>query len=113
VYSVGTTGIPVINVNNNCSTGSTALFLARQAIEGGLAECVLAVGFEQMQKGALASTWNDRTNPLDKHVDVMNAEQGVNQAPFAAQMFGGAAREYRWKHGTKRETFAKISEKAR
>lgn len=113
VYSVGTTGIPVINVNNNCSTGSTALYLARQAIEGGLAECVLAVGFEQMQKGALASTWNDRTNPLDKHVDVMNAEQGVNQAPFAAQMFGGAAREYRWKHGTKRETFAKISEKAR
>ncbi len=113
VYSVGTTGIPVINVNNNCSTGSTALFLARQAIEGGLAECVLAVGFEQMQKGALASTWNDRTNPLDKHVDVMNAEQGVNQAPFAAQMFGGAAREYRWKYGTKKETFAKISEKAR
>ena len=113
VYSVGTTGIPVINVNNNCSTGSTALYLARQAIEGGLAECVLAVGFEQMQKGALASTWNDRTNPLDKHVDVMNAEQGVNQAPFAAQMFGGAGREYRWKHGTKKETFAKISEKAR
>ncbi len=113
VYSVGTTGIPVINVNNNCSTGSTALYLARQAIEGGLAECVLAVGFEQMQKGALAAGWNDRTNPLDKHVDVMNAEQGVNQAPFAAQMFGGAGREYRWKYGTKRETFAKISEKAR
>ncbi|MBL8913854.1 MAG: lipid-transfer protein [Archangium sp.] len=113
VYSVGQTGIPVINVNNNCSTGSTALYLARQAIEGGLAECVLAVGFEQMQKGALNSAWNDRTNPLDKHVDVMNAEQGVNQAPFAAQMFGGAGREYRWKYGTKRETFAKISEKAR
>jgi acetyl-CoA acetyltransferase len=113
VYTVGTTGIPVINVNNNCSTGSTALFLARQAIEGGLAECVLAVGFEQMQKGALAAAWNDRTNPLDQHVDVMNAEQGVNQAPFAAQMFGGAGREYRWEHGTKRETFAKISAKAR
>ncbi|MFO0601034.1 MAG: lipid-transfer protein [Myxococcaceae bacterium] len=113
VYSVGQTGIPVINVNNNCSTGSTALYLARQAIEGGLAECVLAVGFEQMQKGALASGWNDRTNPLDKHVDVMNEQQGVNQAPFAAQMFGGAGREYRWKYGTKRETFAKISAKAR
>lgn len=113
VYSVGMTGIPVINVNNNCSTGSTALYLARQAIEGGLAECVLAVGFEQMQKGALAAGWNDRTNPMDKHVDVMNEEQGVNQAPFAAQMFGGAGREYHWKYGTKRETFAKISAKAR
>jgi acetyl-CoA acetyltransferase len=113
VYSVGQTGIPVINVNNNCSTGSSALYLARQAIEGGLAECVLAVGFEQMQKGALASAWNDRTNPLDKHVNVMNEQQGVNQAPFAAQMFGGAGREYRWKHDTKRETFAKIAAKAR
>jgi acetyl-CoA acetyltransferase len=113
VYSVGKTGIPVINVNNNCSTGSSALYLARQAIEGGLAECVLAVGFEQMQKGALSSAWNDRTNPMDQHVNVMNEQQGVNQAPFAAQMFGGAGREYRWKHDTKRETFAKIAEKAR
>lgn len=113
VYAVGQTGLPVINVNNNCSTGSSALYLARQAIEGGLAECVLAVGFEQMQKGALASSWNDRTNPLDKHVNVMNEQQGVNQAPFAAQMFGGAGREYRWKHDTRRETFAKIASKAR
>ena len=113
VYEVGLTGIPVFNVNNNCSTGSSALFLARQAIEGGLSECVLAVGFEQMQKGALAAQWNDRTNPLDRHANVMNEEQGVTGAPGAAQMFGGAGREYRWKYGTKRETFAKVAEKAR
>ncbi|MBM4381545.1 MAG: lipid-transfer protein, partial [Deltaproteobacteria bacterium] len=87
--------------------------LARQAVEGGLAECVLAVGFEQMEKGALASKYNDRTNPLDQHVDVMNRAQGFGGAPPAAQMFGGAGREYRWRYGTKRETFAKISEKAR
>ncbi len=113
VYEVGLTGIPVVNVNNNCSTGSTALYLARQAVEGGLAECVLAVGFEQMQKGALVAQWNDRTNPLDRHANVMNEEQGVTGAPGAAQMFGGAGREYRWKYGTKRETFAKVAEKAR
>jgi acetyl-CoA acetyltransferase len=113
VYDVGLTGIPVFNVNNNCSTGSTALMLARQAVEGGLAECVLAVGFEQMQKGALEAKWSDRTNPLDKHVGTMNDQQGFNQAPAAAQMFGGAGREYRWKYGTRRETFAKVSVKAR
>ena len=113
VYEVGLTGIPVFNVNNNCSTGSTALMLAQQAVAGGMAECVLAVGFEQMEKGALGSKWNDRTNPLDKHAGVMNDLQGFSGAPPAAQMFGGAGREYRWKHGTKRETFAKISEKAR
>src|SRR6185503_12059691 len=113
VYEVGLTGIPVFNVNNNCSTGSTALMLARQAVEGGLAECVLALGFEKMEKGALGSKYSDRANPLEPHVNVMNKVQGFNQAPPAAQMFGGAGREYRWKHGTKRETFGKIAEKAR
>ena len=113
VYAgVGLNGIPVVNVNNNCSTGSTAMFLARQAIEAG-AECVLALGFEKMEKGALGSKFDDRTNPLEKFVEVMARVQGFNQAPPAAQMFGGAGREYRWKYGTKRETFAKISEKAR
>ncbi len=113
VYEVGLTGIPVFNVNNNCSTGSSALMLGAQAIAGGVAECVLVVGFEQMEKGALSAKWTDRTNPLDKHANVMSELQGFNQAPPAAQMFGGAGREYQWKYGTKRETFAKISAKAR
>ena len=113
LYKVGLTGIPVVNVNNNCSTGSSALFLARQAIEGGLAECVIALGFEKMERGALGSKFNDRENPMSQHAQVMMDAQGFNQAPPAAQMFGGAGREYRWQHGTKRETFGKIAEKAR
>jgi sterol carrier protein 2 len=113
VYELGLTGIPVVNVNNNCSTGSSALFLARQAIEGGLAECVIALGFEKMERGALGAKFNDRENPMSQHAQVMMDTQGFNQAPPAAQMFGGAGREYRWKYGTKRETFGKIAEKAR
>lgn len=113
LYDLGLTGIPVINVNNNCSTGSTALFLGRQAVEGGLAECVLVVGFEQMEKGALGTKYTDRAQPLEGHVMLMNRVQGFVQAPVAAQMFGGAGREYRWKYGTKKETFGKIAEKAR
>jgi acetyl-CoA acetyltransferase len=113
VYEVGLTGIPVINVNNNCSTGSTALYLGRQAVEGGLAECVLVVGFEKMEKGALGSKFTDRANPIEQHANVMLKVQGFNQSPPTAQMFGGAGREYRWRYGAKRETFGKISEKAR
>jgi len=112
-YELGLTGIPVLNVNSNCSTGSSALYLARQAIEGGMAECVLVLGFEKMEKGALGSHFSDRESPMGKHLEVMISEQGFNQAPVAAQMFGGAGREYMWQHGTKRETFAKIAEKAR
>jgi acetyl-CoA acetyltransferase len=113
VYEVGVTGIPVFNVNNNCSTGSSALMLGAQAIAGGMAQCVLVVGFEKMEKGALGSKFTDRTNPLDQHAGVMNKLQGFTQAPPAAQMFGGAGREYMWNHGTKKETFAKIAVKAR
>ncbi|HSO37595.1 MAG TPA: lipid-transfer protein [Labilithrix sp.] len=113
VYELGLTGIPVFNVNNNCSTGSSALMLAKQAVEGGIVECALALGFEKMEKGALGSKFTDRTNPLEWFAGLMSKVQGFNQAPPAAQMFGGAGREYRFKYGTKRETFAKISEKAR
>ncbi len=112
-YEVEMTGIPVINVNNNCATGSTALYLARQAILGGQAECVLALGFEQMQRGAIGATWTDRPNPMEPHCEVMQKSTGINAAPMAAQMFGGAGREYRWRYGTRRETFARIAEKAR
>ena len=113
VYELGLTGIPVFNVNNNCSTGSTALMLGRQAIEGGLAECVLVVGFEKMERGALGSKFDDRLHPLDQHIKVMDDVQGFAQAPASAQMFGGAGREYRWRYGAKRETFGKVAVKAR
>ncbi len=65
LYQVGMSGIPVVNVNNNCSTGSTALFLARQAIASGAADCVLVLGFEQMSPGALGSVFSDRPSPFD------------------------------------------------
>jgi acetyl-CoA acetyltransferase len=113
VYELGLTGIPVFNVNNNCSTGSSALMLAKQAVEGGIVECALALGFEKMEKGALGSKFTDRTNPLEWFAGLMSNVQGFNQAPPAAQMFGGAGREYRFKYGTKRETFAKVAHKAR
>jgi acetyl-CoA acetyltransferase len=113
IYEVGLTGIPIFNVNNNCSTGSTALMLAAQAVAGGVAECVLAVGFEKMEKGALGSKFGDRANPVEQHAGVMVKVQGFNQAPPAAQMFGGAGREYRWKYGTRKETFGQVSVKAR
>jgi len=114
VYGLGMTGVPVFNVNNNCATGSSALFLARQAVESGLVECALALGFEQMVPGALGATFTDRTNPMKRMFKEMANLQGVDkQAPGAAQYFGGAGREYAEQYGTRDETFAKIAEKAR
>ncbi|WP_092803640.1 lipid-transfer protein [Rhodococcus globerulus] len=113
IYGLGLTGIPVINVNNNCATGSSALFLARQAVASGTVECALAVGFEQMKPGALKRVWDDRPAPMFRFDDLMTEIQGVHDGPHAAQMFGGAGLSHMEKYGTKPETFAKISVKAR
>lgn len=113
IYGLGLTGIPVINVNNNCATGSSALFLARQAVASGTVECALAFGFEQMKPGALKRVWDDRPAPMFRFDDLMTEIQGVHDGPRAAQMFGGAGLSHMEKYGTKPETFAKISVKAR
>jgi len=114
LYRLGLTGIPVVNVNNNCSTGSTALFLARQAVESGAAECALAVGFEQMSPGALTERWTDRPTPLSPFFETARRIRGWDEnVPMAPQLFAGAQREYRERYGTRPETFAKISEKSR
>ncbi|XP_051026881.1 sterol carrier protein 2 [Acomys russatus] len=107
-HSLGLTGIPIINVNNNCSTGSTALFMARQLIQGGVADCVLALGFEKMERGSLAIKYSDRSNPVDKHLDVLINKHGLSAHPVAPQMFGHAGKEHMEKYGTKVEHFAKI-----
>jgi sterol carrier protein 2 len=101
VYQLGCTGIPVYNVNNNCSTGSTALFMAKQFVEGGLADCVLALGFEKMEKGSLGAKYMDRTNPMDKQLQVMVDLRGFESAPPTAQFFGNAGREHMEKYGTR------------
>jgi sterol carrier protein 2 len=110
-YELGHSGIPIYNVNNNCSTGSTALFMAKQFIEGGLADCTMALGFEKMEKGSLGIKYTDRTVALDKHMKVMVDTCGVVQAPVAAQMFGNAGIEHNEKYGTTPEHFAKIGYK--
>lgn len=112
LYRVGMTGIPVVNVNNNCSTGSTALFLARQAIASGAADCVLALGFEQMKPGALGSVFNDRVSAFAEFDRVTDDLVGMPEIPLALRYFGGAGLEHMKRHGTPLETFAHIRAKA-
>ncbi|HZV64341.1 MAG TPA: lipid-transfer protein [Telluria sp.] len=112
LYQVGMTGIPVINVNNNCSTGSTALYLARQAIASGAADCVLVLGFEQMSPGALGSVFTDRPSPFDPFDAVTDKLVGMPEIPLALRYFGGAGLSHMKKYGTPFEAFAKIRAKA-
>ncbi|KAI9749812.1 MAG: E2 SUMO-conjugating protein ubc9 [Chaenotheca gracillima] len=108
-YQFGMTQIPIYNVNNNCSTGSTGLHLARTMISNGAADCVLVVGFEKMAAGSLQSHYTDRANPTGTSVDMMKETRGVAKAPGAAQLFGNAGREYMEKYGATEDDFAEIA----
>jgi acetyl-CoA acyltransferase len=108
VYGLGLTGIPVVNVNNNCSTGSTALHMARQAVRGGIADCALALGFEKMEMGSLGVKYTDRTNPMDKHMTRMFEMRDPEESPFAPQMFGNAGRDHMRKYGSEPDHYAWI-----
>ncbi|MGI8678302.1 MAG: lipid-transfer protein [Jatrophihabitans sp.] len=110
VYELGMTGIPIVNVNNNCSTGSTALYLAAQSIRGGLADCTLALGFEKMKPGSLTTSYEDREQPMLRHLLAL-AELQDFAMPAAPYMFGAAGREHMQKYGTTAEQFAKIGYK--
>ncbi|AHK28809.1 Non-specific lipid-transfer protein [Rhodococcus opacus PD630] len=110
VYELGLTGIPIVNVNNNCSTGSTALFLATQAVRSGQVDCALALGFEKMQAGSLGSTYDDREQPMMRHLLAL-AELQEFAMPPAPYMFGAAGKEHMERFGTTAEQFAEIGVK--
>ncbi len=112
LYDVGMTGIPIVNVNNNCSTGSTALYLARQAVASGSVDCALALGFEQMEQGALTAKFPDRPTPFERFDAETEALVGLPGVPLALRYFGGAGMAHMQKYGTRMETFAEIRAKA-
>ncbi|WP_434951529.1 lipid-transfer protein [Shewanella sp. HL-SH4] len=111
-YDVIQSGIPIINVNNNCSSGSTALYLARQAVMSGEVECVLAFGFEEMQPGALGSNWQDRESPFTRIAPVLS-QFNAPDGPIALRAFGAAGRHYMDKYNVTAELFAKVAVKSR
>ncbi|KAK9897152.1 thiolase-like protein [Cystobasidium minutum MCA 4210] len=111
LYALGMTQIPIVNVNNNCSTGSSALYLASQMVESGACECTMALGFEKMAPGSLANAFNDRTNPLDKTLEVVGEIGSSSHGPFAARVFGSGGEEYCKRFGATWEDIAAIASK--
>ena len=112
LYDAFMTGIPVVNVNNNCSSGSTAIFLARQAVASGAVECALAFGFEEMQPGALGSAWEDRESPFENFLKVLDDKE-YPEAPLALRCFGAAGHDYMQKYDASADLFAKVAVKTR
>lgn len=93
-YQFGMTGIPVYNTNNACATGSTGLHMARTLVRSGAADCILVIGFEQMQPGSIKSGWSDRPSPMGLATTMMEDQFGKHNSPRNAQYFANAGQEY-------------------
>ncbi|KAH9476997.1 Non-specific lipid-transfer protein [Psilocybe cubensis] len=114
LYNLGLTNIPIINVNNNCSTGSSALYQANNAVKYGEVECSMALGFERMKPGSLGTNFPDRPSPMqlfNQRSFDLEAELGENHGPGAPRMFDNGAQEYFDKYGGGVEHLAKIASK--
>ncbi|GBE78493.1 thiolase-like protein [Sparassis latifolia] len=116
LYNLGMTGIPITNVNNNCSTGSVALYHANNLVKSGLANCVLALGFERMARGSLGTHFPDRPSPLkllNERTQELEEDlsSGANFGPDAPRMFANGAQEYFDKYGGTIEHLAQIASK--
>ena len=113
LYNLGLTGIPIVNVNNNCSTGSSALYQVNNAVKYGQVECGLALGFERMKPGSLGTNFPDRPSPtvlINKRSEELEVELGENHGPGAPRMFDNGAQEYFEKYGGNVEHLAKIGQ---
>jgi sterol carrier protein 2 len=108
IYELGLTGLPVVNVNNNCSTGSSALYLARQAVRYGIADCVMALGFEQMERGSLTNKFPTHIDPVGRHYEFMHKKYPPAEVPPALEIFGNAGIEHMEQYGSRPEHYAWI-----
>lgn len=116
LYHVGISGIPIYNVNNNCSSGSSAFALAAQAVSGGNVDVALAAGFEQMDPGAIALAYPGKTDPQARHLRALQAAHGLTdeelRLPPALVMFGCQVEAVE-ALGVTPETLASITVKSR
>ena len=117
LYQLGMTSIPIVNMNNNCSTGSSAFVSAVNSVASGQVDCALALGFEKMSPGSLKSHWDDRTPPLlGTHMQLTEIEESKQyfvkqKGPGAAIIFAAAGLEHQERYGSKPEHLFKISSK--
>jgi acetyl-CoA acetyltransferase len=96
---LGLTGIPVINVENACSSGSTGLWLAFWAVATGQFDIVLAFGSEKVPRGPVTTTSSD-------------SPERLIGADFMMASYAQMMRRYMSEYGAPVEAFAQVSVKA-
>ena len=103
VNDLGLTGIPFINVANGCATGGSALSSAVAAIQSGMAEIAVAVGFDKHPRGAF------NPHPRDWGLPDWYGETGLM---LTTQFFALKTRRYLHDHGISEDALVRVAQRA-
>lgn len=93
-------GMPITNVENACSSGSTALRLARILVGAGVHDVVLAIGVDKLSA---------QSGPLPRHPEDFDGSLGLSPPALYAMR----ARRYMHDHGATAEDLAAVCVKNR
>jgi len=124
---IGMGRLPVVNVENACASGSTALNQAAAMITAGMYDTVLALGVEKLYHPDKTKTFGAFTGAVDVEAlaDIMaalakSAEEGGAKAASSGagtkrsmfmDIYAAVARSHMERYGTTVEQFAKVSAK--
>ena len=117
---LGLTGIPVVNVENACASGSTALLSAIHWIKAGAGDIALIVGVEKMvwpdRPERVAAAFAGGTDIHDRegivaYIRSMGGEDPGPDRSLFMDLYAAQARAHMARHGTSQEDFARIASK--
>ena len=103
VSRLGLTGLQFTNVANGCATGGTALFTAAAAIQAGIYDVGVAIGFDKHERGAF------RVNTQSAGLGEWYGATGL---ALTTQFFGMKINRYMHEHSISSSALAKVAAKA-
>jgi acetyl-CoA acetyltransferase len=110
----GLNGIPLINVENACASGSTALNQAWLAVASGYVDVALAVGAEKLYHTDKALSFAAMGSALDQdrltEIFADLGAEGGDQSVFM-DVYAKAATEYMERSGATQKDFARVAVK--
>ncbi|MCZ6656068.1 MAG: thiolase family protein [Gammaproteobacteria bacterium] len=102
VSKLGLTGLQFINVSNGCATGGSALQSAYMAIQSGMFDIGMAVGFDKHPRGAFT------VDPEGSGLGKWYGDIGLALTP---QFFGMKIRRYMHEFGITEDTLVRVAMK--
>jgi acetyl-CoA acyltransferase len=108
----GLLGIPIVNVENACASGSTALGLARAILASGAGDVAIVVGAEKLSHPDKQRSFAAFSSGYDQDQPPTAARNSAGTGTVFMSIYAQLARDYMARSGATEADFAAVSVKA-